>query len=82
MKITNYKEEIKDIEVITIGIIENLTGHFIAHHCSRCGRVVFQYKGRQVIELPGESPVDVPVILQCSNPPCGQKFLLSTILSR
>ena len=82
MKTSNYKGEIKDVEVVTIGIVENYAGYYIAHHCSKCGRVLFQYKGRQVIELPGETPVQIPIILQCSNPTCSQKYLLSTILSR
>ena len=78
MKI-QIKDSVKDIEVITITIVESL-GHYKMWNCPTCKNAVFQYRGRVIKLVPGEVPVEIPIILQCSN--CGQKYLLSTILSR
>ena len=82
MKIFNYRLEEKDIDVITVGIVGDTSGCVYAFHCSKCGQIVFQYQGRVVTEFPGGSPVEIPIIAQCSNRPCGQKYLISVMVSR
>jgi len=82
MKISNYKGDVHDIDVITISIVENYSGHFILFRCSICGNPVFEFRGRVVSELPGGAPVEIPIVVQCQHSNCKQRYLISTILSR
>ena len=73
---------IKDIDVVTVSIVENYTNDFTMFNCPRCRNPVFQYKGRLVSIAPGYAPVEIPVVIQCSNASCRQKYLIDRILSR
>ena len=76
------REEIKDIDVVTVAIVENYTDNFKMFNCPTCKNPIFQYKGRLVAILPGYAPTEVPIVIQCSNSNCRQKYLLKTIVSR
>ena len=76
------REQIKDIDVITVAIAENFTNNMKMFNCPTCKNPVFQYKGRLVSIIPGFAPTEVPTIVQCSNSNCRQKYLISIILSR
>ena len=76
------REEIKDIDVVTVAVVENYTDNFKMFNCPTCKNPVFQYKGRLVSIIPGYAPTEIPVVIQCSNTNCRQKYLLSTILAR
>jgi len=74
------RDTVQDIEVTTITLIENYQGGHKMWNCPTCKRPIFQYRGRVVSLVPGEVPVEIPILLQCSN--CKQKYLIKTILSR
>ncbi len=76
------RKEIRDIDVVTISIVENFTDFFKMFNCPTCKNPLFQYKGRLVSIIPGAVPTLIPVIIQCSNNNCKQKYLISSILSR
>jgi hypothetical protein len=76
------REEVKDIDVVTIAIVENFTDNFKMFNCPTCKNPVFQYKGRLVSIIPGYAPTEIPILIQCSNSQCRQKYLLSAIFSR
>ena len=80
MKI-NIFQGTKDLDVITVSIVENL-GYWKMWNCPTCKAPVFQYKGRILSIVPGFVPTEVPILVQCSNRECRQKYLISTIFSR
>lgn len=73
---------VTDIDVVTVAIVENLTVNFKMFNCPTCRNPLFQYKGSLISILPGFAPAQVPIILQCSNSRCKQKYLVKTIYSR
>ena len=72
----------KDIDVVTVAIVENLTENWKLFNCPTCKNPVFQYRGQMVAIVPGYAPAEIPIVLQCSNKDCRQKYLIKTILSR
>ncbi len=76
------REKIKDIDVVTISIVENHTDKLKMFNCPTCTNPLFQYQARIVSILPGMVPTEVPIVIQCKNTSCKQKYLLKTVVSR
>ena len=81
MKIS-VRDQIKDIDVVTVTLVEHRGSGFKMFNCPTCKNPIFQYKGRLVSIVPGYTPTKIPVVKQCSNNNCRQKYLLSTIVSK
>lgn len=72
----------KDIDVITVSVVENWGENFKMFNCPTCKNPIFQYRGKMISIVPGYTPTEVPFVTQCSNASCRQKYLVKSILSR
>lgn len=76
------RETVKDVDVVSVTILENRSDNYKMWNCPTCKNPVFQYKGDVISITPGETLVEIPIIIQCSNSNCRQKYLLKTVVSR
>lgn len=76
------RDQVKDMDVVTVSLVENFTNNAKMFHCPTCRNPIFQYKGRLVKILPGYTPTKIPTIHRCSNRSCGVKYLIVKILSK
>lgn len=42
--------------------------------CPNCQNPIFQFKGHIAKILPGEIPIELPIVIKCSNKACGQIY--------
>ncbi len=49
-----------------------------AFHCTNCGTIVCQHKGRVVSIMPGSTPFTLPIIIKCGR--CGVYFQINDIV--
>lgn len=72
----------KDLDVITVSIAENNGIYFKMFNCPVCKTPIFRYRGKLISIIPGEVPVEIPVVVRCSSRNCNQEYLIKTILKR
>lgn len=72
----------REIDVTTVSIVENYEDNWKMWNCPTCKNPVFQYRGKVIQILPGFIPTEVPVLVQCGNSSCRQKYFIKTILAR
>jgi len=76
------REEIKNIQVTSVIVSHDQDDpHGYRLHmffCYNCQAPVFQYKGSVVHILPGEVPMELPIIHQCPN--CKKNYAIHAIV--
>lgn len=49
-------------------------------YCPSCRYPILQYKGDVVTILPGDSPSQLPLVVQCKGRNCGKKYVFNLML--
>lgn len=66
----------------TLYLQSNKKAELKIYYCSTCRCPLLQFKGDLVQELPGLTEAKLPMIIQCRNPQCGRKFMVTAIVKK
>ena len=67
-------------KVVSIWLEEDTDASLVIRYCGQCRAPLFQYGGNEVMEVPGDSPSELPFYLQCRNKRCGIKYKIHGML--
>ena len=76
--IVKILEIVKDIPVTSV-VLERDTenpDNLSMFYCPKCSKPLIQYKGRLAFIYPGQTPCNMPLVLECER--CKTKYLFRT----
>lgn len=59
---------------ITVWLKYQIDKKIHPYFCPNCRNVVMTYAGDVVMEMPGEHPNNMPIVVQCKNPNCRTRY--------
>ena len=72
---TQTGERVAVKRIMTVYTVFKRDGDWSMYYCPDCRNPIAQYKGDLVAEVPGGTPSNYPVMVQCKNFNCGRKVI-------
>ena len=62
------------VEITSVYLQYNDSANFEMFNCPRCKCAIMQFKGDIIQMIPGFTPVNTPIIIQCRSENCRRKY--------